>query len=364
MSTRAIRGGAHASRSCPGLSSRPSLGRNSFPNAFITNAESLVNPTSCAWGRRLYTMHTGPLRTPNADMSAAGYYPRDSVRGWTCSQLNVASRGSLKVNAWHGYGFKRCLSQSNRSLQEKKESNSKDQIPSQPTQSEPLSTTKPRGIRNVIPKVIPVLTAHENIYTVPNILTFSRLIAAPFVGYAIVHDAPAWALGLFAYAGISDLLDGWIARRWKLQTVVGSIVDPMADKILMTILTVCLAYKGALPVWLAFIILGRDVGLAISAIYYRWISLPPPKTFTRYWDFSLPSAEVKPTTISKYNTFLQLGLMGTTMLTPFITADVSLAMSAFQYLVATTTVWSGLSYVFSKDAVRILSQNKDKPKGQ
>ncbi|KAI0115826.1 CDP-alcohol phosphatidyltransferase-domain-containing protein [Nemania sp. FL0031] len=213
------------------------------------------------------------------------------------------------------------------------------------------------GIRKVLPSL--TLTPHENIYTVPNLLTFSRLAAAPFVGWAILHDAHTLALGLFAYAGVSDLLDGWIARRWKLQTVVGSVVDPMADKMLMTVLTVCLAMKGALPVWLAIIILGRDVGLGIAAIYYRWISLPPPKTFTRYWDFSLPSAEVRPTTISKYNTFLQLGLMGATMVTPVITTDVSSIMTAFQYLVATTTIWSGLSYVFSKDAVRILSENKE-----
>jgi cardiolipin synthase len=72
-------------------------------------------------------------------------------------------------------------------------------------------------------------------------------------------------------------------------------------------------------VWLAAIILGRDVGLGIAAIYYRWISLPAPKTFTRYWDFSLPSAEVRPTTISKYNTFLQLALMGVTTTAPLVT---------------------------------------------
>ena len=94
---------------------------------------------------------------------------------------------------------------------------------------------------------IPSLTAHEDIYTIPNLLTASRLVAAPFIGYAILHDAHAWALGLFVYAGVSDLLDGWIARRWKLQSVVGSVIDPMADKILMTILTICLATKGALP---------------------------------------------------------------------------------------------------------------------
>lgn len=200
----------------------------------------------------------------------------------------------------------------------------------------------------------------ENIYTIPNILTASRLVAAPFIGYCILHDYHATALGLFAYAGITDALDGWIARRWNLKTVVGTVIDPMADKTLMTVLTVALAMKGALPgtavpqplpnpyqgsrktypkllltnrckVWLAVIILGRDVGLAISAIYYRWISLPPPKTFSRYWDFSLPSAEVRPTLISKYNTALQLGLMGMTTLAPVIPAvDMSTPLGIMQ----------------------------------
>ncbi|KAF7515850.1 hypothetical protein G7054_g14393 [Neopestalotiopsis clavispora] len=222
--------------------------------------------------------------------------------------------------------------------------------------------TSTAGIRKVLPKALgSALTPHENIYTIPNLLTFSRIALAPFIGYAILHDAHSWALGLFVYAGVSDLLDGWIARRWKLQTVVGSVVDPMADKMLMTILTVCLAAKGALPIWLAGIILGRDVGLAISAIYYRWISLPPPKTFTRYWDFSLPSAEVRPTTISKYNTFLQLALMGSTVVAPLVTGiEVGPALIGLQYIVATTTIWSGLSYVFSKDAVKILSDAKSK----
>ncbi len=72
------------------------------------------------------------------------------------------------------------------------------------------------------------------------------------VGYLVLHDYHAWAVGLFAYAGITDLVDGYIARRWRLQTVVGTVIDPMADKILMTILTVCLAIKGALPGLLPF----------------------------------------------------------------------------------------------------------------
>ncbi|KAL1844027.1 hypothetical protein VTJ49DRAFT_5778 [Mycothermus thermophilus] len=206
---------------------------------------------------------------------------------------------------------------------------------------------------------------HENIYTLPNFLTFSRLIAAPFIGYCILHDYHATALGLFAYAGITDALDGWIARRWNLKTVVGTVIDPMADKTLMTVLTVALAMKGALPVWLAVIILGRDVALAISAIYYRWISLPPPKTFARYWDFSLPSAEVRPTTISKVNTALQLGLMGLTTLAPVVPGlEMGAALGVMHYVVATTTIWSGASYVYSKDAVRILTPPKEEAENE
>ncbi|GME46010.1 CDP-diacylglycerol-glycerol-3-phosphate 3-phosphatidyltransferase [Neofusicoccum parvum] len=168
-------------------------------------------------------------------------------------------------------------------------------------------------------KQLKSLTAtHEKIWNVPNVLTFSRLVAAPVVGSLILHDQHAWALGLFAYAGITDLVDGWIARRWQLQTVVGSVVDPMADKLLMAITVGCLAAKGALPGPLAILIFGRDASLAIAAIYYRYASLPSPKTFGRYWDFSLPSAEVHPTTVSKFNTFLQLALIGLTLLFPVL----------------------------------------------
>ncbi|KAK0760777.1 hypothetical protein N5P37_005713 [Trichoderma harzianum] len=210
--------------------------------------------------------------------------------------------------------------------------------------------------KNVAEKPSSTPAIHEDIYTIPNFLTVTRIVASPVIGYLILQDAHTWAVGLLAYAGISDLVDGWIARRWNRRTVVGTIIDPMADKILMTVLTVCLAIKGALPIWVASIILGRDVGLAISAIYYRWISLPPPKTFSRYWDFSLPSAEIRPTTISKYNTFLQLALVGLTTAAPLISVDLAPTLTILQYVVATTTIWSGASYVFSKDAVKILNK--------
>jgi len=218
---------------------------------------------------------------------------------------------------------------------------------------------------------------HEQIYNLPNILTFSRLIATPVVGYLIIHDQHLYAFSLFAYAAFSDLLDGWIARRWNLQTVVGSVVDPMADKLLMTTLVTCLAVNGSLPMPLAALILVRDVSLAVSAFYYRYASLPAPKTMARYWDFSLPSAEVHPTTISKFNTFLQLSLLGTLLCTNLLhdpSATTSAAgglllsiqdilggeegvktmIQGMSAIVASTTMYSGLEYTWSKKAVVIL----------
>ncbi|KAL8922572.1 MAG: hypothetical protein Q9208_005075 [Pyrenodesmia sp. 3 TL-2023] len=232
-----------------------------------------------------------------------------------------------------------------------------------------LAGSPKRCVRGNLPplpkRILAALPTHENIYTVPNILTFSRLIAAPIIGYLTLNEEHVAALALFVYAGATDLVDGWIARKWNLQTVVGTVIDPMADKTLMTVLTVSLAMKGAMPLPLAALIIGRDVLLGLAAIYYRYISLPPPKTLARYWDFSLPSAEVHPTGISKVNTALQLGLIGWTMGTMAVGGDLGWwgpegALGAMWYLVGTTTVWSGASYIYTKDAVKILSARNAK----
>lgn len=121
---------------------------------------------------------------------------------------------------------------------------------------------------------------------------------------------------------------------------------------------------SAFAVYLATLILGRDASLALAAIYYRYASLPAPKTFVRYWDFSLPSAEVHPTTVSKYNTFLQLILIGSTLALPVASQQMSTeqlhtALHYFQWLVAGTTAWSGLSYAYLKDVVTILGSNEE-----
>ncbi|KAF9357623.1 hypothetical protein BGX26_003414 [Mortierella sp. AD094] len=199
---------------------------------------------------------------------------------------------------------------------------------------------------------------HENIYTIPNLLTFSRLVAAPVIGYWVLQGDYTNAAILFGVASITDGLDGWIARRFQMQSIVGTILDPMADKTLMTILTVTLAMQNLIPIPIAGIILGRDAGLILASFYYRYISLPEPKTFTRYWDFSIPSAEVRPTMISKVNTAIQMAYIGLSLMAPVFDFTSHVGLEYLGYTCAATTIWSGASYVYTKDAVRMLYPQK------
>jgi cardiolipin synthase len=164
----------------------------------------------------------------------------------------------------------------------------------------------------------------------------------------------------------------------------------MADKALVMTLVVSLTIQGALPMWLAALLLGRDAAFGVAAVYYRYASLPAPKTWRRYWDFSLPSARVHPTGVSKANTFLQLVLVGAALALPLVLpspssnvdspaaeepveervgetrilgglateGQVRVGIAALQAVVAATTVASGLSYVVKRDAATILGTDE------
>lgn len=216
--------------------------------------------------------------------------------------------------------------------------------------------TSPKRPEDIAQRLHPRELRKEKIWTLPNALTFTRLGLAPVIGYLICGGHHNWALGLFTYSCVTDFLDGWIARRYNLRSRMGSIIDPMADKLLMITFTSCLAYTHAVPGWIAAIILGRDLFLGLSAFYIRYISLPPPKTFARYWDMSIPSVEVFPSTVSKYNTFFQMVYLGLSFIaqTPYSPVVLPEICSYLGYLVAFTTTWSGLDYVVRRDAVRFI----------
>ena len=108
----------------------------------------------------------------------------------------------------------------------------------------------------------------------PNLLSALRLALAPFAAWAILHDHDTAALAAFAVAGLSDLLDGYFARRFGFTSLFGAWLDPIADKLLMLFCFIALLEIGAVPFWLVALVLGRDL-LVAGGLALGWIlSLP------------------------------------------------------------------------------------------
>ena len=193
----------------------------------------------------------------------------------------------------------------------------------------------------------------ENIATVPNLLSAARMVAAPCVGYLIVNGQHTEAFWLLGAASFTDAIDGYIARNVPGQmSKFGAVLDPLADKALMVITSVSLGYAGLMPQWLVAGLIGRDVALMLGGFYLRYDSLPEPKTFARYWDGRIVSAQVTPTDISKAHTVLSLAVMGASLSAPVFGVPSQAPLTGLFYLTGATTVLSGISYVTSKTAVQ------------
>uniref|UniRef100_T1HZB5 cardiolipin synthase (CMP-forming) n=1 Tax=Rhodnius prolixus TaxID=13249 RepID=T1HZB5_RHOPR len=202
------------------------------------------------------------------------------------------------------------------------------------------------------------IVERENIWTVPNILCLTRIIVTPYLGHLILNADFLQAFYIMVFAGMTDLLDGFIARTWYGQaSKLGSFLDPMADKILIVTLFATMTYSNLIPAILTGLIITRDVSLAGAAFYIRYMSLPPPRTLPRYFDMTHATAQLAPTTISKFNTVVQL-----------LTVAITLTASAFNFadhpivpccwgLTAATTIASAASYIISKNTYKILKNS-------
>lgn len=107
----------------------------------------------------------------------------------------------------------------------------------------------------------------DRIFTVPNLLSLLRLLGVPLFLYLVLGPkADGWALAVLAFAGISDYLDGQIARRFPRQSSqIGQLLDPAADRLYIVAVTIALVLRDIIPLWLAIVLVGRDVLLV--AVY-------------------------------------------------------------------------------------------------
>jgi cardiolipin synthase (CMP-forming) len=127
--------------------------------------------------------------------------------------------------------------------------------------------------------------------SIPNLITLGRILLVPIVVWAIASGAMWIAFVLFLGAGLSDAVDGYLAKRFHMTTELGAYLDPLADKTLIVSIYITLGINGLIPGWLVILVVSRDI-MIVGAVMLSWLVGTPVK--------------VKPLLVSKLNTAAQI----------------------------------------------------------
>jgi cardiolipin synthase (CMP-forming) len=186
----------------------------------------------------------------------------------------------------------------------------------------------------------------------PNALCILRMLLAVPVAWSLINNDIGLTLGLFAFAAITDGLDGYLAKRFNWTSELGKALDPLADKILLVTAFVSLTWMGYVPIWLAFAVVARDLAITFGAITYRVLYGP--------------LTDAKPTAISKINTLMQITYVLFVVATLKFHTVLDTWKTVLITIVLVTTVASGIDYVATytqlairKSREKNLGQNRD-----
>lgn len=168
--------------------------------------------------------------------------------------------------------------------------------------------------------------------TLPNLISLARILLVPCIVVALVWQWYWIALAGVLIAGLSDALDGFIARRFRQESALGRHLDPVADKLLVGALAVVLAVDGMIPVWIAALILGRDI-LLMAGSAVTWMVGR--------------SLVIRPHRISKLNTVAQIGLVVWALASKILDLDAPGATLLWSLAVAGLTLASGAIYILA-----------------
>jgi cardiolipin synthase (CMP-forming) len=171
------------------------------------------------------------------------------------------------------------------------------------------------------------------IWTVPNQITLLRLGFLPIFLSLISYEHYKWALLVLVVSGLSDLFDGWIARRLNQRSSLGAYLDPIADKLLLSSSFVILAFKQKIAWWPTIIVLSRDILILVVAIVIILISGYRP---------------FPPSIFGKLTTFFEIVLVFTVVLVAaYPSVTLGPAIHPLMYLVAASATFSALHYSFT-----------------
>lgn len=179
---------------------------------------------------------------------------------------------------------------------------------------------------------------------IPNIISILRIVLVAPITYFLWHQNYLIALLLFFIGGLSDGLDGFLARRYKWETELGVILDPMGDKLMMLSAYLLLGWHHLLPWWLVSLVILRDLIIVAGTLLYRKF---------------VGEAKLKPLLISKLNTVFQILLVLSIMFSQVIDLNY-LFIDSLLWLVVVTTLMSGYSYIktWGRRAWFILKENE------
>ncbi|MGI9238924.1 MAG: CDP-alcohol phosphatidyltransferase family protein [Woeseiaceae bacterium] len=166
----------------------------------------------------------------------------------------------------------------------------------------------------------------------PNAVSLLRIALVPPILLSILDGRFVWALALFFVAGFSDGIDGYLAKRFGWHTRFGALLDPVADKLLVAGTFITLAYAQLIPVWLAAVVILRDVIIIGGAAAYNFIVKP---------------VQGEPTKISKLNTALQLLFLLFVLSSAGFGWPEQISLTVLGASVLITVVISGVDYVWS-----------------
>ena len=163
---------------------------------------------------------------------------------------------------------------------------------------------------------------------IPNIITLGRILAVPFIVWAIASNQMEIAFAIFIIAGVSDAVDGFLAKRFNMSSELGALLDPVADKALLVSIYMALGIWGAVPRWIVILVVSRDI-MIIGAVIVSWLFGKP-----------IP---MKPLMVSKLNTVAQVAFAA------LILASLGFGFDSAPYdlvLMALVTIFTLLSVSF------------------
>ena len=168
---------------------------------------------------------------------------------------------------------------------------------------------------------------------IPNLITLARIIAVQVIVWLILDGDLLLAFWFFVAAGISDALDGYIAKKFDCQTAMGAFLDPLADKALLVTAYLVLGYRGIIETWLVILVVFRDVIIIGGALVFQAVT---------------QTLQMEPLFISKANTLAQILLIGVLLggLGLGLEAETNVAKQILTIVVAVTTVASGSAYIY------------------